>query len=59
MCFRSDRYGSSRLTFLPTLAVGMTHDVITRGPEYPAYLWGGALLILSVGQRRSERLLDN
>lgn len=36
------------LTFLPILAVGVAYDVVTRGRVHSAYLWGGALLILSV-----------
>ena len=39
------------LTFLPVLAVGVTYDVTTRGRVHSAYLWGGALLILSVPSR--------
>jgi len=39
------------LTFLPVLASGMIYDVITRRRVHPAYLWGGALLILSVPLR--------
>jgi len=39
------------LTFLPILAVGATYDVITRRRVHPAYLWGGAFLILSVPVR--------
>jgi hypothetical protein len=36
------------LTFLPVLALGVTYDLITRRRVHPAYIWGGALLILSV-----------
>lgn len=39
------------LTFLPILALGVTYDVITRRRVHPAYLWGGAFLILSVPLR--------
>ena len=39
------------LTFLPILTVGMTYDLITRRRVHPAYLWGGAFLILSVPAR--------
>ena len=39
------------LTFLPILAVGVTYDWITRRHVHPAYLWGGAFLILSVPVR--------
>jgi hypothetical protein len=39
------------LTFLPILAAGVAYDVITRGRVHPAYLWGGALLIVSVPVR--------
>jgi len=39
------------LTFLPVLALGVTYDWITRRRVHPAYLWGGALLILSVPVR--------
>jgi hypothetical protein len=36
------------LTFLPILAFCITYDLVTRRRVHPAYLWGGALLILSV-----------
>jgi len=39
------------LTFLPVLALGVTYDLVTRRRVHPAYLWGGALLILSVPAR--------
>ena len=39
------------LTFLPILASCITYDVLTRRRVHPAYLWGGALLILSVPLR--------
>jgi hypothetical protein len=39
------------LTFLPVLALGVTYDLVTRHRVHPAYLWGGALLILSVPAR--------
>jgi hypothetical protein len=39
------------LTFIPVLAAGMIYDRVTRGRVHPAYLWGGALLILSVPLR--------
>jgi hypothetical protein len=39
------------LTFLPILALGLIYDLMTRRQLHPAYLWGGALLILSVPVR--------
>ena len=39
------------LTFLPVLALGVTYDLVTRRRIHPAYLWGGALLIVSVPVR--------
>jgi uncharacterized membrane protein YozB (DUF420 family) len=39
------------LTFLPVLALGVTYDLMTRHRVHPAYLWGGALLIVSVPVR--------
>jgi len=39
------------LTFLPILAFAITYDLVTRRRVHPAYLWGGALLILSVPVR--------
>jgi hypothetical protein len=39
------------LTFLPILAAGITYDWVTRRRVHPAYLWGGALLIVSVPVR--------
>lgn len=39
------------LTFLPILALSITYDLVTRRRVHPAYLWGGALLILSVPGR--------
>ena len=39
------------LTFIPALVVAMLYDLFTRGRVHPAYLWGGALLILSVPLR--------
>jgi len=39
------------LTFLPVLAICITYDLLTRRRVHPAYLWGGALLILSVPGR--------
>jgi hypothetical protein len=39
------------LTFLPVLALGVIYDLVTRRRVHPAYLWGGALLILSVPAR--------
>src|SRR5262249_47143472 len=39
------------LTFLPVLALGISYDLLTRRRIHPAYLWGGALLILSVPAR--------
>jgi asparagine N-glycosylation enzyme membrane subunit Stt3 len=39
------------LTFLPILASCITCDLVTRRRVHPAYLWGGALLILSVPVR--------
>jgi hypothetical protein len=39
------------LTFLPVLALCTTYDIVTRRRVHPAYLWGGALLILSVPAR--------
>ena len=39
------------LTFVPALVVAMLYDRVTRGRVHPAYLWGGALLILSVPLR--------
>ena len=39
------------LTFLPVLALGVSYDLMTRRRVHPAYLWGGALLILSVPAR--------
>ncbi|HMK20861.1 MAG TPA: hypothetical protein VK466_00920 [Terriglobales bacterium] len=39
------------LTFLPVLLLGTTYDLITRRRVHAAYIWGGALLILSVPVR--------
>lgn len=39
------------LTFLPILAIAITYDFVTRRRIHPAYLWGGALLIVSVPLR--------
>jgi len=39
------------LTFVPILAFCITYDLVTRQRVHPAYLWGGALLILSVPVR--------
>ena len=39
------------LTFLPVLAFCVIYDLMTRRRVHPAYLWGGALLILSVPGR--------
>jgi hypothetical protein len=39
------------LTFVPVLALGMSYDLLTRRRVHPAYLWGGALLVLSVPLR--------
>jgi hypothetical protein len=39
------------LTFLPVLMLAGTYDLITRRSVHPAYIWGGALLILSVPVR--------
>jgi hypothetical protein len=39
------------LTFLPILALCITYDLVTRRRVHPAYVWGGALLILSVPVR--------
>ncbi len=39
------------LTFVPVLALCFTYDLVTRRRVHPAYLWGGALLILSVPVR--------
>lgn len=39
------------LTFVPVLALCVTYDFATRRSVHPAYLWGGALLILSVPAR--------
>jgi hypothetical protein len=39
------------LTFLPVLMLGATYDLTTRRGVHPAYIWGGALLILSVPVR--------
>ena len=39
------------LTILPVLALGAIYDVLTRRRVHPAYLWGGALLIVSVPVR--------
>lgn len=39
------------LTFIPALVVGMIYDRATRGRIHPVYLWGGALLVLSVPLR--------
>jgi hypothetical protein len=39
------------LTFLPILAFCTTYDLMTRRRVHSAYLWGGALLILSVPVR--------
>src|SRR5579864_8624374 len=39
------------LTFLPILAFCIAYDLVTRRRVHPAYLWGGALLILSVPVR--------
>ena len=39
------------LTFLPILAFCITYDLVTRRRVHPAYLFGGALLILSVPVR--------
>ncbi len=39
------------LTFLPVLMLAATYDLITRRRVHPAYIWGGALLILSVPLR--------
>ena len=39
------------LTFLPPLALGVSYDLWTRRRVHPAYVWGGALLILSVPLR--------
>jgi hypothetical protein len=36
------------LTFLPVLVLGVTYDLRTRQRVHPGYLWGGALLIVSV-----------
>ena len=44
-------FGFYGLTFLPVLIFGSTYDLRTRGRVHPAYLWGGALLILSVPAR--------
>ena len=39
------------LTFVPVLALCVIYDLMTRRRIHPAYLWGGALLILSVPVR--------
>jgi hypothetical protein len=39
------------LTFLTVLALVMTYDLVTRHRVHPAYMWGGALLIVSVPAR--------
>ena len=39
------------LTFLPSLALGISYDFVSRRRVHPAYIWGGALLILSVPVR--------
>jgi hypothetical protein len=39
------------LTFLPVLSIAITYDLVTRGRIHPAYLWGGALLVVSVPVR--------
>jgi hypothetical protein len=39
------------LTFIPVLALCVIYDLMTRRRVHPAYLWGGALLILSVPGR--------
>jgi hypothetical protein len=39
------------LTFLPVLGLGVTYDLVTRQRVHPAYIWGGALLIISVPVR--------
>jgi len=39
------------LAFLPFLAAGVLYDWVTRRKVHPVYLWGGALLILSVPAR--------
>lgn len=39
------------LTYVPFLAAGMLYDWRSRGRVHPVYLWGGALLLLSVPLR--------
>jgi len=39
------------LTFIPVLGLGVSYDLLSRRCVHPAYLWGGALLILSVPVR--------
>jgi asparagine N-glycosylation enzyme membrane subunit Stt3 len=44
-------FGFYGLTFIPVLALCVTYDWTARRRIHPAYLWGGALLILSVPAR--------
>jgi hypothetical protein len=39
------------LTFIPVLALGISYDLLARRHVHPAYVWGGALLVLSVPLR--------
>jgi hypothetical protein len=39
------------LTFLTVLALVITYDLVTRRRVHPAYIWGGALLLVSVPVR--------
>lgn len=39
------------LTYVPFLAAGMLYDWRSRGRVHPVYLWGGAVLLLSVPLR--------
>ncbi|MDP9268646.1 MAG: hypothetical protein M3P27_10050 [Acidobacteriota bacterium] len=39
------------LTYIPVLLLGMSYDFFTMRRVHPVYLWGGALLILSVPVR--------
>ena len=44
-------FGFYGLAFLPVLALCVTYDLTTKRRVHPVYLWGGALLVLSVPAR--------
>lgn len=44
-------FGFYGLTFLPVLALCVAYDLTVKRRVHPVYLWGGALLILSVPAR--------